>query len=30
MVPPTISVIKDLAAEVLSNHHLYLSSVENP
>ena len=30
MVPPTITVVKDLAAKILSNHHLYLSSVENP
>lgn len=30
MVPPTITVVKDLAVKILSNHHLYLLSVENP
>ena len=30
MVPPTVTVIKELAAEILTNHHLYLSTVENP
>ena len=30
MVPPTVSVIRELAAEILTNHHLYLSTVENP
>jgi hypothetical protein len=30
MVPPTVTVIRELAAEILTNHHLYLSTVENP
>ena len=30
MVPPTYKVIKELAAEILTNFHLYLSTVENP
>ena len=29
MVPPTVTVIKQLAAEILTNHHLYLSTVED-
>ncbi len=30
MVPLTVTVIKELAAEVLTNHFLYLSTVDNP
>ena len=30
MVTPTVAVIKELASEVLTNHFLYLSTVDNP
>jgi hypothetical protein len=30
MVPPTITVIKELAVTTLTSHFLYLSTVENP
>ena len=30
MVPPTVTVIRDLAKEILVDHHLYLSTVANP
>ena len=30
MVDPTITVIRELAKEILTDHHLYLSTVYNP
>ena len=30
MVQPTVTVIRDLAKEILVDHHLYLSTVANP
>ncbi len=30
MVPPTVTVIKELAAQILTDHFLYLSTVDNP
>ncbi len=30
MVQPTISVIRALASEVLTDHYLYLSTTQNP
>jgi len=30
MVQPTVTVIRDLAKEILIDHYLYLSTVSNP
>jgi len=30
MVQPTVTVIRELAKEILIDHHLYLSTVANP
>ena len=30
MVPPTLTVVKELAKEILKNHHLHLETVDDP